>query len=846
MNDVVKVEESGSKLSKKLVEDTLWRRGVLYWKMHKVQRDMYDIYHKADPRSTLVWLCSRQLGKTIISSTYVSTPTGIKKIKDIVPGDIVYGYNKDGTVSPTRVIWSESKGIKKFNILSHRTRVMAVCTDEHRWAAYDSYKKDYDLNCRTDKLLANGRMKIARRYFEPTGGIIHEPHAYTLGAMIGDGCCTSNSTNSYWISSENKDIPLKCANEIGLYLHKNGGNNYNWVLNSRETLDGKVAVRKTINHYDDWCHNKLAHEKTCDYDVIKTWSRESQLRFLAGLIDTDGCIFITGREKHELKFSLSMQAEHVINVVKEMFLHLWQIDLCYSLDNRKKYKNGPCHTVYTNNNFCVKRFLSELSQYLVCDRKKYKPEYDAFPEYNHIPDYCGVVKSGEVEGEGWDIQVDNETNLFCLANGLVSHNSYMITMMCLEACMQTPNTNVALITDTKLHLEGIFEPLFRDILLEAPEDIRPEYNKSKFTFYFKNGSQIHLAGSDGGHAEKLRGKKYSAIFIDEAGFCSNLTYIVNSILIPTLTHTNGKIVMSTTPPENPDHEFIPFMEKAEVLGKLTKKTIYDNPLISIDVIESIKAELGEDSDGFKREYLCRIIKSTDRCVIPEFTEEIEKELVVETPRPMRYMPYVGMDLGYKDLTAVVFGYYNFDIDKLVIEDEIVIDGKKLILPEFVKNIMNKERDLFTNPYTNEFNKPVRVSDINYLVTQEMHRLSDYQLFFEPPKKDDLGTMINQFRTLIKNKKILINPRCKHTISHIKNAQWKNANVKIEFGRSEVYGHYDALAAAYYMARRVEWSKNPYPSDFPGITDKTFIYTDKDQNTSNAAEVFKKVFFKRRN
>ena len=97
--------------------------------------------------------------------------------------------------------------------------------------------------------------------------------------------------------------------------------------------------------------------------------------------------------------------------------------------------------------------------------------------------------------------------------------------------------------------------------------------KNKFIFYFPNGSQIHLAGTDAGHAEKLRGKKFSAVFIDEAGFCSKLRYNVRSVILPTLTHTRGKIVMATTPPDDPEHEFLFFMERAEINGHLTKKTI---------------------------------------------------------------------------------------------------------------------------------------------------------------------------------------------------------------------------------------------------------------------------------
>ena len=85
------------------------------------------------------------------------------------------------------------------------------------------------------------------------------------------------------------------------------------------------------------------------------------------------------------------------------------------------------------------------------------------------------------------------------------------------------------------------------LLEDCPEHLKPTYIESKFTYHFANGSSIQLAGSDNKHYERLRGQKSDLVLVDEAGFCDNLKHIVKSILLPTLTHTGGKIVLASTP-----------------------------------------------------------------------------------------------------------------------------------------------------------------------------------------------------------------------------------------------------------------------------------------------------------
>lgn len=187
-----------------------------------------------------------------------------------------------------------------------------------------------------------------------------------------------------------------------------------------------------------------------------------------------------------------------------------------------------------------------------------------------------------------------------------SGKSYLLAIIALMEAIQNPNSIVKLLTDTKLHVQTIFEPLFREILEDCPEDVRPEYLPSKFIYVFPNGSQIQMAGTDANNAERLRGQKSSLILVDEAAFCNNLKYNVMSILFPTTTHTGGKIILASTPPEEPDHEFIEFIEIADTEGLLTKKTLFDNPLLSDEKKQHIISKFvgGVNNPNFKREYLC--------------------------------------------------------------------------------------------------------------------------------------------------------------------------------------------------------------------------------------------------
>jgi hypothetical protein len=398
--------------------------------------------------------------------------------------------------------------------------------------------------------------------------------------------------------------------------------------------------------------------------------------------------------------------------------------------------------------------------------------------------------------------------------------SFFLTILAIEQCLKKPKSIVVILQPEIKMLKKTIRPIMNQILEDCPAELRPNYKTQDTMYVFPNGSEIHLAGSDNGNYEKLRGGDTHLAIIDEAGFCNDLHYIIYNILIPTSSLTKGKIILSSTTPPNPDHEFNRYMELAELHGTLCRKTIYDaiedqkslsDPRITDRIIAEIVESLpeGVKSEAFRSEYLCEILYNTKEAVIPEFIEE-QEYIVMNWLRPAFYDRYVAMDVGFEDLTVVLFAYYDFDKAVVVIEDELVINGPEMTSRNLAAQINQKEAGLWTNPYSGEVEPPyLRVSDNNLILINDLYK--EHRLYFVPTDKHNKDQYINRVRNMIRDHQIVINPRCKTLITHLKSAGWNRQ--RTDFKRSPDNGHYDALSALIYLIRNIKPNRNPYPKDY---------------------------------
>lgn len=431
--------------------------------------------------------------------------------------------------------------------------------------------------------------------------------------------------------------------------------------------------------------------------------------------------------------------------------------------------------------------------------------------------------------------------------------SYALIIFAIEQCLQNPNSIVKFLQPEVKMIRTNIRPIFDEILTDCPAHLTPQYLTQDNLYKFPNGSQIQLAGTDNGNYMKLRGGNSHLCIIDEAGFCTDLEHIINYILIPTTTLTRGRIILSSTTPPDPAHEFISYMGTAELEKRLVRKTIYDavdddtqsdNPriteLVVADIIKSIPN--GIKSDSFRTEYLCEIIRDSKDSVLPEFTNAIILETVKEHTRPIFCDKYISMDVGVMDLTAILFGFYDFDKAVLVIQDEIVLEGDAVGAKNISELVKAKEKELWTNKITNEV-EPIykRVSDNNLILLNDMRQ--DHRLNFLATDKQNKEAYLNKVRQMIAERRIIIDPKCVTLINHMKNGTWDKA--RKEYKRSGAFGHYDFIDALTYLVRNLDEYRNPYPRGYAhqklGENGPYFISEHKENQENNKYNKLSEMF-----
>lgn len=374
--------------------------------------------------------------------------------------------------------------------------------------------------------------------------------------------------------------------------------------------------------------------------------------------------------------------------------------------------------------------------------------------------------------------------------------SFVLLTIALEYALTHPNAIIKYIQPEKGMITTNLNPDIEVMLQDCPIDIRPEFKVAGSMWLFPNGSRIQIAGTDNKNYNKIRGGSAHICIVDEAGFCSDLTHIISSILIPTMTKTKGNLILSSTTPTEPDHEFNEIMEYHEMKGSLIRKTLLDslednkndpNAQVTQEIVNDVISKLpgGTTSDAWKTEYMCQRAR-TDAAVLPEFTDEVQERTITNWVRPEFCDKYVAMDVGFKDMTVALFAYWDYDNMKLIIEDEYV--QQKGTTKKLAEGISKKEKELWEHPLTGEQEKPWRrVSDNNLQVIEDLSIL--YYLHFVPTEKHDKMSYIQVLRTMVEQEQIIINPKCKTLISHMKGGSWNAA--RTDFKRSPDGAHYDA-------------------------------------------------------
>jgi hypothetical protein len=625
-------------------------------------------------------LLGRRSGKTLAENVEVLTPIGPVQIKDLKVGDLVYGYNSDGSTSLTPVLKLCDNGIKEvFEIISNG-EILAASSEEHRWltSTYWSNKTNKPLALKTVKEFASKDQYIERRFIKIPCGSRTEPNAYVLGALLGDGCSkNSRGSRDIWISSQNDLIPSKIAATLNASeLKRNHETNYNWIIR-KDNIE--------FDLYKSWCKDRYAHEKIADLEIIKTWDRESCLAFMAGLIDTDGSVFLSSDTKN-INLSFGMQAKSVVEAYQYLFYKLWQHKLIIHEDTHKDYKNGPVYYVNCKSNLYVKMALKELDPHLVTPSKKWKQEYADYPE-QRSDTKLGVRVGASYKVQTYDISLGNETHLFVLANeGLITHNStligaglalYFATQFDYTPYLRTsPNATIPIISPTKEQAAEVYKTI-KSFILRSPylfntflegkmEGFQEEYSEEDvegtgalvgWQIKLNNKVVIKVMAAD---ISKIRGMAVPFAILDEVCFFGhdlkgndnkNTDKGIYEALAPALTQFRTvegmALILKISSPNGQSglmYENYERKQEPDVLH-FQVPTWYANPKVSLKYLEEQRKK---GTTFFNREYGAQYTAAEASYLDPQL---IDATIIrgVEKIEPMQHFRYVAaMDYATKD------------------------------------------------------------------------------------------------------------------------------------------------------------------------------------------------------
>jgi hypothetical protein len=211
------------------------------------------------------------------------------------------------------------------------------------------------------------------------------------------------------------------------------------------------------------------------------------------------------------------------------------------------------------------------------------------------------------------------------------------------------------------------------------------FDRKANEMYFFNGSFIKFRSADSG--DNLRGATLDFIYIDEAAYMK--IDFINEVLMPMVTRTNGRVVMSSTfNGRNWYWDWYNNGLKEDNKGQVEsiRRTYLD--LDDRDVERTVEAiRKGMTKAQFDQEFLCRPVSSS------ALFSNVEDSVATSQFENYERI-YIGMDIGvaqdYTVLTALNERYEVIDIDRFNMKEESMdSDDFKFRIKEFYRKHFDK-------------------------------------------------------------------------------------------------------------------------------------------------------------
>ena len=342
-----------------------------------------------------------------------------------------------------------------------------------------------------------------------------------------------------------------------------------------------------------------------------------------------------------------------------------------------------------------------------------------------------------------------------------------------------PGSNI-LIMSPNYSLSQISFDLQRNLIKHFDLEVTKDNAKDK-VIEISNGSTVRMGSVN--QVDSCVGRSYDLIIFDEAALADGKDAF-NVALRPTLDKPNSKAIFISTPRgrNNWFSEFFyrgfsdDFPEWCSI-----RATYRDNPRMSESDISEARKSMSEAE--FKQEYEADF--NTYEGQIWKFNFETQvKDLSQFDTSKMDV--FAGLDVGFKDPTAMCVIAYDWDDDKYYLVDEY----------------MNNERT--TEQHAEEIQKLINKWDIDYIYIDSAAQ----QTRFDLAQNYDISTInakksvldgIGHVSAIIDNDKLYVDQECKQSLICLDSYQWDpNPNLIREKPKHNMASHMaDGLRYALY-------------------------------------------------
>lgn len=352
-----------------------------------------------------------------------------KAIEDIVVGDQVIGSDRNGRLSPVRVIATFYNGIQP----CVRTRFRKNGSS-HKDAVYAEFEstKDHKVLAASERFGRHEPLPVGLvcpRYqaFTATSfsdsGHTKEPLAALVGVMTGD-CCLMPSAKTLRITCSDESL----ADDLRSGLAGTGVS----------MVSAKEGQRQLIRVSGGGIREFLVREGLYGHRVndrtvpasFHTWDNESVAAFVGGVVAANGSVY-SCRRYHAVNVSLPSTSLRLLREVQSVLRDRFGVLATAVTTTRKKgCRSGLCVSNFDQLRIDVsaREAVERFDAHVTIPGKKgrlLRRLLAEMPQPHMHRDQC-LERAEQVEiGDRpvYDIMVDNADHLFLLANGLIVSNS---------------------------------------------------------------------------------------------------------------------------------------------------------------------------------------------------------------------------------------------------------------------------------------------------------------------------------------------------------------------------------------------------------------------------------------